>query len=176
MLYVFLLNRSLVSIGGLLRRWVEPSSCPLSCPLLGIARNIQIVDWRRPVGVWVVDPPWFSSTEQSFVRWWIRLSTAGQYRYPLNRTYSVPCTIGRSGTRRRFRYDIFGHRALPPMSGTCIGVRGGYLLSVSRGPGEIAWPLRLVEWRVPVGVDCRAYRTWRKEAMVGDWCGPTGRA
>ena len=42
------------------------------------------------------------------------------------------------------------------MSGTCICVRDGCLLSVSRGPGEIAWPLGLVEWGVRVGVDCRA--------------------
>ena len=32
------------------------------------------------------------------------------------------------------------HRALPRMSGTCIGVRDGCLLSVSRGPGEIHDP------------------------------------
>ena len=30
----------------------------------------------------------------------------------------------------------FEHRALPRMSGTCIGVRDECLLSVSRGPGE----------------------------------------
>ena len=47
----------------------------------------------------------------------------------------------------------FEHRALPWMSGTCIGVRDGRLLSVSREPGEIAWPLRLVKWGVRVGVN-----------------------
>ena len=42
----------------------------------------------------------------------------------------------------------FKHGPLPRMSGTCIGVRDGCLLSVSRGPRKIAWPLRLVEWDV----------------------------
>ena len=69
----------------------------------------------------------------------------------------------------------FGHMALPRMSGTRLGVRDGCLLSVSRGPGEISWSLRLVEWGVQVGVDCRACRTWSMGARVGDWCGPAGR-
>ena len=39
------------------------------------------------------------------------------------------------------------------MSGTCIGVRDGRLLSVFREQGEIAWPLILVKWGVQVEVD-----------------------
>ena len=70
----------------------------------------------------------------------------------------------------------FEHGDLPRMSGTRTGVRGGFLLSVSRGPGGIVWPLRLVEWSVPVGVDCKACRTWPMGERVGDWCGPAGWA
>ena len=68
----------------------------------------------------------------------------------------------------------FEHRALPRMSGTCIGVRDGCLLLVPRGPGEIAWPLILVEWGVRVGVDCRVCRTWPMGARMecfNDWGG-----
>ena len=70
----------------------------------------------------------------------------------------------------------FEYTALPWMPGTRIGIRDGCLLSVSRGPGEIRWPLRLVEWGVRVGVDCRACRTWPMGARMGDWCGLPGRA
>ena len=67
-----------------------------------------------------------------------------------------------------FSSGYFEHRALPRVSGACIGIRDGCLLSVSRGPGEIAWPLRLVEGGVRVGVDCWACRTWPMGARVGD--------
>ena len=70
----------------------------------------------------------------------------------------------------------FEHRPLPRMSGTCIAIRDGCLLSVFRGPEEIVWPLRLVEWGVRVGVDCRVCRTWPIGARVGDWYGPVRQA
>ena len=59
-LYVFSLNRSLASIGRLLLRWVGPLPCALGRPLLWIARNVRIVGWRSPVGVWIVSPPQLS--------------------------------------------------------------------------------------------------------------------
>ena len=56
-LYVSSLNRSLASIERLLRRWAGPFPCALGRPLLWIARNVQIVGWRSPAGVWMVSPP-----------------------------------------------------------------------------------------------------------------------
>ena len=59
-LYVSSLNRILASIGRLPRRWAGPFLCALGRPLLWIARNVRIVGWQSPAGVWMVSPPHLS--------------------------------------------------------------------------------------------------------------------
>ena len=122
-MYVSSLNKSLASIGRLLRRWVGPWSCALGRPLLWILKNVRILGWWSLVGVWMVSPPRLSRTGQIVVQWRVHLCIAGQHRCPLSRPYSVPRTTGRSG--RQYSPWHFEHKILTWVSDTRISVLGG---------------------------------------------------
>ena len=129
-LYNSSLNRNLASIGKLLCRWVGP----LGRPLLWIARNVRIVGWRRPVGVWMVFPPRLSWTGQIVVQWRVRQYAAGQYRCFLS-----PYVIDAAHHWQKWNASSFSpsryfeHRTMTWVSDTRIDVIGEVLvLGISR--------------------------------------------